>query len=197
VNVCPSCNTPIPIGALACPQCGRGVTAIAQPVKKRQTLLWVILGCVVAVPIVAGILGILAALIIPNFLDALQKAKQKRALGDLQHAGMMIESYKASHDGAAPAATDAAGLAAALGSASPLPALDPWKRPYLYMCWQESTTVPGCDHYRIASLGRDGKLDGDLREAAPVTFPREQYDHDIIFGDGSFVAAPGAAIGGR
>ena len=33
--------------------------------------------------IVVAIIGIIAALLIPNFLDALQKAKQKRTVADM------------------------------------------------------------------------------------------------------------------
>ncbi len=37
--------------------------------------------------IVVAIIGIIAALLIPNFLDALQKAKQKRTVADMRNAG--------------------------------------------------------------------------------------------------------------
>ena len=36
--------------------------------------------------IVVAIIGIIAALLIPNFLDALQKAKQKRTVADMRNA---------------------------------------------------------------------------------------------------------------
>src|SRR4030095_8835199 len=43
--------------------------------------------------IVVAIIGIIAALLIPNFLDALQKAKQKRTVADLRNVGTAEMSW--------------------------------------------------------------------------------------------------------
>src|SRR3954452_9522346 len=43
--------------------------------------------------IVVAIIGIIAALLIPNFLDALQKAKQKRTVADIRNAGTAMFSW--------------------------------------------------------------------------------------------------------
>src|ERR1044071_9105015 len=43
--------------------------------------------------IVVAIIGIIAALLIPNFLDALQKAKQKRTVADIRNAGTAEMSW--------------------------------------------------------------------------------------------------------
>src|SRR5215217_2828204 len=43
--------------------------------------------------IVVAIIGIIAALLIPNFLDALQKAKQKRTVGDMRSVGTSEMSW--------------------------------------------------------------------------------------------------------
>src|SRR4029450_1437913 len=43
--------------------------------------------------IVVAIIGIIAALLIPNFLDALQKAKQKRTVADLRNVGTAQMSW--------------------------------------------------------------------------------------------------------
>ena len=42
--------------------------------------------------IVIAIIGIIAALLIPNFLDALQKTKQKRTMGDIRIVGTAMFS---------------------------------------------------------------------------------------------------------
>jgi len=61
--------------------------------------------------IVVAIIGIIAALLIPNFLDALQKAKQKRTLGDAKSVGTSMFSWLTDQVGAA-----AAGAASATPS---------------------------------------------------------------------------------
>src|SRR6185436_8056136 len=43
--------------------------------------------------IVVAIIGIIAALLIPNFLDALQKAKQKRTVADMRNTGTAMFSW--------------------------------------------------------------------------------------------------------
>src|ERR1044071_1027527 len=43
--------------------------------------------------IVVAIIGIIAALLIPNFLDALQKAKQKRTVADERNVGTAMFSW--------------------------------------------------------------------------------------------------------
>src|ERR1044071_5554975 len=58
--------------------------------------------------IVVAIIGIIAALLIPNFLDALQKAKQKRTVADARNVGTAMFSWL----------TDAASAAAAGGAAT-------------------------------------------------------------------------------
>ena len=189
MSVCVRCKTPIPIGAVACPQCGTGVAMMAPPQRKKSPLTWVLIGCAVLVPVVAFV-GIIAALLIPNFLDALQKAKQTRAMIDLRQASAELDGYRASHDGIVPMASNIAALNTALAEPRPIPLLDPWKHPYFYVCWQESPTSRGCDHYRIASAGRDGQLNGELRSISPGTFPRSEYDHDIVFGEDGFAAMP-------
>jgi len=53
--------------------------------------------------IVVAIIGIIAALLIPNFLDALQKAKQKRTVADVRNAGTALFSWLTDQVGAAAA----------------------------------------------------------------------------------------------
>ena len=53
--------------------------------------------------IVIAIIGILASLLIPNLLDALQKAKQKRTLADMRITGTAMFSWLTDQVGAAAA----------------------------------------------------------------------------------------------
>ena len=53
--------------------------------------------------IVVAIIGIIAALLIPNFLDALHKAPQKRTMGDIRQFGLALGQYMTENTGAAAA----------------------------------------------------------------------------------------------
>ncbi len=191
MRVCAHCGSQVPDGAAFCPSCNKLPAGPIVPAKGSSKTAYLVLGCVL-VPVFLAVVGIVAALIIPNFLDALQKAKQKRAVAELRTIGQAIEAYKAEHD-TAPPATDVAGLATALGTeyGSALPRLDPWKHPFRYACWQESSTAKGCDHYRIASAGRDGRFEQlDLKAYEAAEFDPIEYDRDIVFGDGAFIVRP-------
>src|SRR5215467_11289803 len=60
--------------------------------------------------IVIAIIGIIAALLIPNFLDALQKAKQKRTEADMKNLGTAMFSWLTDQAGAAAAGATATTL---------------------------------------------------------------------------------------
>jgi len=191
MRVCAHCGSQVPDGADFCPSCNKLPAGPIVPAKGSSKTVYLVLGCVL-VAVFLVVAGIVAALLVPNFLDALQKAKQKRAVADLRTIGQAIEIYKAEHD-VAPPATDMAGLASALGTqnGSTLPRLDPWQHPFRYACWQESSTAKGCDHYRIASAGRDGRFEqADLKAYEAAEFDPLEYDHDIVFGDGEFIVRP-------
>ena len=53
--------------------------------------------------IVVAIIGIIAAILIPNLLDALQKAKQKRTVADMRNTGTAWMSWLTDQVGAASA----------------------------------------------------------------------------------------------
>jgi Tfp pilus assembly protein PilE len=194
MSYCAHCGAEVPAGAAFCPSCGKPpVGPVVTAKKSSSKALFLVLGCM-ALLVLLAIAGIVAAIAIPNFLDALQKAKQKRAVAELQTIGQAIELYKAEH-GYAPAATDMASLGAALGGSysSSITRLDPWQHPYRYACWQESAAAKGCEHYRIGCAGRDGSFEQvDLKDYAPAEFTPREYDRDIVYGDGEFIARPRA-----
>src|SRR3954449_2786475 len=53
--------------------------------------------------IVVAIIGLIAAMLIPNMLDAFQKAKQKRTLADMRIVGTAMLSWLTDQVGAAAA----------------------------------------------------------------------------------------------
>jgi hypothetical protein len=186
MSTCTHCGANLPAGSAVCPTCGAAV-------PKRSAVskgLLVVLGCGV-LPGMLALLGIAAAIFVPNFLDALQHTKQKRAAADLRKMGVAIEAYRAAHQGL-PEAVDVDSLARLLGEAAVV-RLDPWKHPYRYACWPDDPEMHGCSHYRIASAGSDGKFsDPELRAYDGPEYTCAGYTCDIVYGDGRFVTAAGA-----
>jgi type II secretion system protein G len=155
--------------------------------------------------IVIAIIGIIAALLIPNFLDALQKAKQKRTMADMRNIGTAMFSWLTDQVGAAaagaaatPSMYDLGGLSAAKKDAGALsallvtryvqeiPALDGWKNTYDY--YLNDVDPLAVQVMAIRSLGRDGTAIGDDYEV--TAFTPTDYDQDIVWADGFFVRWP-------
>jgi type IV pilus assembly protein PilA len=151
--------------------------------------------------IVVAIIGIIAALLIPNFLDALQKAKQKRTVADMRNIGTAMFSWLTDQVGAA--AAGAAATEVDLGSYKPItstvlstvlvpqyvqaiPDKDGWKENYNYFL--ETTSVLQAQVMAIGSGGRGGAFAG-----GPYTvtgFDPTDYEQDIVWADGFFVRWP-------
>jgi general secretion pathway protein G len=150
-------------------------------------------GCAVGA-IVFG--GIVAAIFIPNFLEALQKAKQKRTMADLRVWGAVLEDYRLEHDGEVPAAGTVEELAGVLGlDGADTPATtDAWQHPLRFACWSTAPEGGGCDTYRLVSAGRDGVFENeDPALYEPGTFRLVDFDADLVVQDGAFVRYPGPA----
>ncbi|HVT18449.1 MAG TPA: prepilin-type N-terminal cleavage/methylation domain-containing protein, partial [Thermoanaerobaculia bacterium] len=125
--------------------------------------------------IVVAIIGIIAALLIPNFLDALQKAKQKRTVADVRNTGTAMFSWLTDQVGAAAAgaaATDinlaSYGTVMSAADLSPIltpqylqkvPDLDGWKDPIQYYLVTSNPLAKNV--MAIRSLGRDNSADTD------------------------------------
>src|SRR5437762_11457132 len=81
--------------------------------------------------IVVAIIGIIAAIAIPNLLNAIQRGKQKRTMSDLRSIGTAVESYQV--DNGFPVRQTSGGVSAQLSAfVAPtfikvLPATDAWK----------------------------------------------------------------------
>ena len=157
--------------------------------------------------IVVAIIGIIAAILIPNLIDALQKAKQKRTMADMRNTGTSWMSWITDQVSAA-----AAG-AANTWSADPyggeltrdalfstlhpsttffymneVPELDGWKHPYWY-AWSEN--VLSAQVIAIASQGRDGTAGQVAPDETTIgPFTPTNYNEDIIWADGFFVRWP-------
>ena len=136
--------------------------------------------------IVVAIIGIIAAIAIPNLLNAADRGRQKRTMADLRSIGTACESYAIDNnrypgptDGWQPVESIAEFLEPVY--IRNLPVTDGWDNPILYRSDGES--------YRIVSPGKGGEIDrdwsGEIEWGATSDFTS-----DIVFGDGQFVVWP-------
>jgi general secretion pathway protein G len=144
--------------------------------------------------IVIAIIGILAAIAIPNLLNAVQRGKQKRTMTDMRALATAIEAYHVDNS-MFPAAACANGLYTAAGlqlddssfsNLAPtyiaVPARrDGWGRFLVY------NVNNGNSMYNIRSYGRNGTDDG-------VTCgTTTDFNDDLLFTNGTFVQWPEGA----
>jgi type II secretion system protein G len=142
--------------------------------------------------IVIAIIGILAAIAIPNLLNALQRGKQKRTMADIRNLATAVESYQVDNN-LYPDATCNTGLYTTEGTqvasdsfksltptyiAQP-PVQDGWGR-FIYY----GADTPH-NNYNIASAGRDGILQGTVFCGTTTNF-----NDDIVYADGTFIQWP-------
>ncbi len=152
--------------------------------------------------IVVAIIGIIAALLIPNFLDALQKAKQKRTVADMRNTGTAMFSWLTDQVGAASAGASGTVTMANyskieltyLNSTSGLvpqymqdvPQLDGWKNDYVYYL---NTSNPLAQ--QVMAIWSGGRNKGTVSGTYSVaSFEPTDYDQDIVWADGFFVRWP-------
>ena len=158
--------------------------------------------------IVVAIIGIIAAILIPNLLDALQKAKQKRTVGDIRSIGSAWFSWLTDQVGAAAAGTantydygtgfttiSASDLLDTLFQSTSMfyiqevPTKDGWGNNYDYR-W--SGNVLSARVIGICSQGRDG-TGGCSGTYTMGPFNATEYEQDIVWADGFFIRYPAGA----
>ena len=142
--------------------------------------------------IVIAIIGIVAAIAIPNLLIALQKGKQKATMGDLKTLGGAIESYITDWSFAPQVA---AGVITPLnvGWFSPfyikiLPTQDGWGTLFQYDR-EALTNGVGGDLYSIYSFGRD-KVTGVPTVQQYDVASLADFNWDIYYSNGVFSVGP-------
>jgi type II secretion system protein G len=153
--------------------------------------------------IVVAIIGILAAIAIPNLLTAMQRSKQKRTMADMRAIATAWEAratdmntYGAAGTGAGSTftfPTNGVTYASLLGLITPtyiksLPQRDGWGRDYQFGLDKVAGVTNAAQAYGIRSVGKDGKLDGTATYA--VGTATTVFDCDIIYSNGSFIQWP-------
>ena len=145
--------------------------------------------------IVIAIIGILAAIAIPNLLNALQRGKQKRTMADIRNLATAIESYNVDNnfypsplvscptgtpDAAAVLTSQSWSLLKPTYIALP-PYNDGWGHPMQY------GTDSAAQAYTIVSSGRDGSKEWTNSSACGTT---TDFNSDIVYTNGTFVLYP-------
>jgi type II secretion system protein G len=160
--------------------------------------------------IVVAIIGILAALLIPNALSAIQKAKQKGTMKDINSIATAITDYITDH-GTAP--TQSGPLVAntniytALSGfyLKVLPQNDQWGTAFDVWCGTavdsqySNVTNNASDDFMVASRGRDKThVDFSFDPLAPASAYFDitglsSFDQDLVNWNGAWIHAPKSA----
>lgn len=127
---------------------------------------------ILAIPI----MGILAAIAIPNVLTAMERSRQKRTMADMRTIASEIESH-ATRQGSYPENLTSLNV----------PTKDGWGFPMRYECIAGPDKP--CAGYGITSAGKDREFEYEsLGDYEPDSTTR--FDCDIVFANGSFLQYP-------
>jgi type II secretion system protein G len=147
----------------------------------------------IEVLVVVAILGILAAIALVNYRNAIERARQRRSMGDMRGLSTAIEAYAGDFGRYPPSSGFVlpAGLALPTGNLEAtaayirptyiraVPLRDGWNSWFGY-----GTTQPGTD-YVLRSTGREG-----VAQSTPLYGPMTDLTADIILVNGQFVQWP-------
>jgi len=160
--------------------------------------------------IVIAIIGILAALLIPNAITALQKAKQKATMKDMTSISTAIADY-VTDKAVAPTSADQ------LEAGDPiilelsdfyikvLPVNDQWNNPYYIFCGTDvdgnyGATGAAEDDFIVASTGRKGEIESwSFLVASPSAglysvSTMADFEKDLVEWNGSWIRGPKAGV---
>jgi len=158
--------------------------------------------------IVVAIIGILAALLIPNAMGALQRAKVRGTQKDISTIATCVMDYIT--DKAVPPATGLAALKTAISGTiyiKVMPTKDQWGTDFVYV---SGTAVDGnyglsgssADDYLVASWGRGGAIESWTFNASNPEAglydlsTQASFDNDIINLSGQVIRGPRSGSAG-
>ena len=142
------------------------------------------------------IIGIIAAIAMGNYFNAINRAKQKRTMADMRGIAVAWESravdvkqYNAAGGFTMPAAAITYPEITTMLIPTyirSLPRTDGWGNPLQFGVDQPIGTTTGAAGYTIRSPGRDGKTEGNSYVGGATT----NYDCDIVYASGQFIVWP-------
>src|SRR4051794_507593 len=145
--------------------------------------------------IVVAIIGILAAIAIPNLLTAMQRAKQKRTMADIRTIATAWEARATDvnkYNAAGALSWPSSGVTAddlklylAPTYVKSFPFRDGWGNDWQFGATQAWGAATAAQAYGIASKGKDGSL-----EQSPAGSATTNFDCDLIYSNGAFLQYP-------
>ena len=132
--------------------------------------------------IVVAIIGIIAAIAIPNLLNAIDRGKQKRTMADMRSIGTAIESYAIDNNfypqGLANATASGISVHVSPIYIATVPTTDGWANN-----WDIDSTATGTE-YTVTSIAKDAAV--GTNSGGTTT----DFDCDIVFTAGQFFQWP-------
>lgn len=145
--------------------------------------------------IVLGVVGVLAAIALAQYGNAMNRARQKKSMADMRALAIAWESRASDHG-----RYNAAGFVYPSVSYDPvdmidhltptyiktLPERDGWSNPFDFAADQLVGAAAEAQTYAIRSRGRDNLAEGPTYLSSTTT----RFDCDIVFANGNFVVYP-------
>jgi general secretion pathway protein G len=144
--------------------------------------------------IVVAIIGILAAIAIPNLLTAMQRSKQKRTMADMRTIATAWEARATDLNKYNASGVSALGQSASIDTLNTylaptyvktFPVKDGWGNGWLFKLDQSWGSTTAAQTYQIISTGKDGAAQSTYNGGATTNF-----DCDIIYSNGTFLQFP-------
>ena len=130
--------------------------------------------------IVCAVIGLLASIAIPNLVNAIQRGRQSRSVGDLRGLATAVAVYQQDY-AKFPLADDwvsieeiQPSIRAYMGS---MVNMDGWRRTFMY--------ISDGDNYTLVSYGMNGVADEPWAQG-----PIHYFDDDIVIQGGAFMQWP-------
>jgi general secretion pathway protein G len=144
--------------------------------------------------IVVAIIGILAAIAIPNLLTAMQRSKQKRTMADMRTIATAWEARATDLNKYNASGVSALGQSVSIDTLNTylaptyvktFPVKDGWGNGWLFKLDQSWGSTTAAQTYQIISTGKDGAAQSTYNGGATTNF-----DCDIIYSNGTFLQFP-------
>jgi general secretion pathway protein G len=139
--------------------------------------------------IVVAIIGIIAAIAIPNLLNAINRGRQKRSMADLRTVGTAVEAYAVDmafyptfHEGAGAPFDPAWFTFLEPTYVKTVPRNDGWRTAF--------NAASESRFYTLGSAARDKVFEHDLDDNAYNGRTTQVMDCDIVYSLGSFMSYP-------